>query len=339
MPTLESQSYVFDARPDFPLLVAVKRYWVTGFESTDPDAVTLILAHATSSHKENWEPVLEDLYGKIATANSNDSPRPKIRDAWAIDCPNKGESAALIEGTLQGGSPPVYPWEEFARVINLILNGSGKGIDVDFKSRNLVGVGHSMGALAMTIEPFVNWSSAILVEPMFLNPKYVKGATKFLVGGANKRRDVWSSREEALKAFKERAFKSWDPRIVEVYVKYGLRDLPTLTYPDKTQGVTLSCTKAQEAATYADSTDGRVKAERNAATFCKEVPTHAVFGEIGDVLPPDNREFAHQTAAGRFRSTTLVPNAGHLAVHQNPSGVAEGLWAALMTPAASPAKL
>jgi len=40
-------------------------------------------------------------------------------------------------------------WEEYGRVINLILNGVGKGIDVDFQSRNVVGVGHSMGAAAM----------------------------------------------------------------------------------------------------------------------------------------------------------------------------------------------
>lgn len=40
-------------------------------------------------------------------------------------------------------------WEDYGRAIHLILNGFGKGIDVDFQSRNLVGVGHSMGATAM----------------------------------------------------------------------------------------------------------------------------------------------------------------------------------------------
>jgi hypothetical protein len=40
-------------------------------------------------------------------------------------------------------------WEDYGWAIHLILNGLGKGIDVDFKSRNLVGVGHSMGAAAM----------------------------------------------------------------------------------------------------------------------------------------------------------------------------------------------
>lgn len=132
-------------------------------------------------------------------------------------------------------------WAEYARVIHLILNGFGKGIDVDFMSRNLVGVGHSMGASAMsalafsvcvicrlnscyysiltrTIYPFVPWSSAILVEPMFLHPDFMDRIGKFLPEGATKRRDVWPSREEAKKLFRERSFKTWDPRAIDLYV-------------------------------------------------------------------------------------------------------------------------
>jgi hypothetical protein len=45
-------------------------------------------------------------------------------------------------------------WEEYARAIYLVLNGFGKGIDVDFMSRNLVGVGHSMGASALYVLAF-----------------------------------------------------------------------------------------------------------------------------------------------------------------------------------------
>lgn len=82
-----------------------------------------------------------------------------------------------------------------------------------------------------------------------------------------RRRDVWPSREEAHKIFRERSLKSWDPRAIDLYVvrihsmsdvlvvltavqKYGLRELPTLAYPDKARGVTLKCTKAQESVRY-----------------------------------------------------------------------------------------
>jgi hypothetical protein len=89
---------------------------------------------------------------------------------------------------------------------------------------------------------------------------------KFLEEGAVKRRDAWVSSEEAHKHFRERVFNSWDSRSIDLHVvrirvhfysrclhvlievqRYGLRALPTLTYPGKTQGVTLSCTKLQEA--------------------------------------------------------------------------------------------
>ena len=112
---------------------------------------------------------------------------------------------------------------------------------MDFKSRNLVGVGHSMGASAMlalasiicvirrlifhhrsiltrVMHPVVPLSGAILVEPMFVRPDYLKNAHKFLVEGAVKRRDVWSSREEAHRIFRERSFKSWDPRCIDLQV-------------------------------------------------------------------------------------------------------------------------
>ena len=121
--------------------------------------------------------------------------------------------------------------------------------------------------LSRTMYPFVSWSSAILVEPMTVHPVHSKSVNRFLVGGAVKRRDMWSSSEEAHKFFRERAFKSWDSRSIDLHVvriyfysmclyvltdgqRYGLRALPTLTYPDKTQGVTLTCTKIQEAVRY-----------------------------------------------------------------------------------------
>ena len=168
------------------------------------------------------------------------------------------------------------------------------------------------------MHPFVSWSKAILVEPMFLHPKFFYRTGKFLVGSTIKRRDVWDSREEAHKLFLERSLKSWDPRVIDLYVvrihsvsdvpvvlttvqRYGLRELPTLAYPDKARGVTLKCTKVQETvrycrpllpafldshpvqATYTES-PGHVHSRRFLSTFCKDVPTHVIFGAIPDML-------------------------------------------------------
>ncbi|KAF8497527.1 Alpha/beta hydrolase fold-1 [Russula emetica] len=331
---LQSQSYVFDARPHYPLLVSVKRYWVPEFESKDADAATLVLAHATGFHKELWEAVLEELYDQIAVSSGTSSSVLKIRDAWAIDCPNHGESAVLNEETLLTGYTPVFSWEEYARAIHLVLNGFGKGIDVNFMSRNLVGVGHSLGTSALvltrTMHPFVSWSSAILLEPMFLHPNFLHRTGNFLKESTIKRRDVWDSREEAHKLFRERSLKSWDPRVIDLYVRYGLRELPTLAYPDKARGVTLKCTKVQESATYSEN-PGNVHSQRFLSNFCKDVPTHVIFGAIPDMFPTENQGFVKEVAGDGFQTTSLVENAGHLAVQHNPAGVAKVIWSLLQS--------
>ncbi|KAL8864217.1 MAG: hypothetical protein Q9174_007431, partial [Haloplaca sp. 1 TL-2023] len=88
------------------------------------------------------------------------------------------------------------------------------------------------------------------------------------------RRDKWSNKDEAAVAFKKNPlFRTWDPRVVDKYVEFGLRELPTALYPspspssqdtkhttknmtegssegerDATEkGVTLTTTKHQEA--------------------------------------------------------------------------------------------
>ena len=40
-------------------------------------------------------------------------------------------------------------WEEYARSIHAVLTSLGTGIDVNFSSRRLVGIGHSMGAISL----------------------------------------------------------------------------------------------------------------------------------------------------------------------------------------------
>ncbi|ETW77082.1 hypothetical protein HETIRDRAFT_327342 [Heterobasidion irregulare TC 32-1] len=287
MTTLCSESYVFDGRPAYPLLVPAKRYWHPSL--SQEDGLTLILAHGTGFHKEHWEPFLDDLFGLLGTAASIGGPRLRVREAWAIDAPNHGAGALLNEAVLRFGYEPVFAWDEYALAIHRFLAGHGSGIPVDFARRRLVAVGHSFGAIALvltrTYTPAPRFEAAVLVEPMLITEATAADATfagNFLEQNAAKRRDVWPSREAARELFAARSFKDWDPRVLDLHVKHGLRDLPTLTYPDK-QGVTLTCTKIQEAATYRDS-HGRFAALRYLATFCADVPTHAVFGAIADYV-------------------------------------------------------
>lgn len=66
------------------------------------------------------------------------------------------------------------------------------------------------------------------------------------------RRDVWPSREEAAKLFAKSAqCKTWDPRVLDRWIQYGLRDGPTLLKPNmKSPQVTLTCTPSQEVFTF-----------------------------------------------------------------------------------------
>jgi hypothetical protein len=61
---LVSKSYVYDPRPNYPLLITAKRYWIPD-ASYDNDALTLIFAHGTGFHKENWEPTIDDPHSRV----------------------------------------------------------------------------------------------------------------------------------------------------------------------------------------------------------------------------------------------------------------------------------
>lgn len=64
---------------------------------------------------------------------------------------------------------------------------------------------------------------------------------------------------------------------------HGLRDMPTATYPDTSGGVTLACTREQEAAGYAYTDDGIAALDR-LSDICPVLPVHAVFGSRKDVV-------------------------------------------------------
>ncbi|EPQ53626.1 alpha/beta-hydrolase [Gloeophyllum trabeum ATCC 11539] len=326
MGDLQIDSFVFDARPSYPLLVTAKRYLHPSF-SPDPDALTLVFAHATGAHKECWEPVLKHLLSVNGKA--------KIREAWSVDCPNHGDAAVLNEELLQWGYEPIFSWEsQYAKVLHRILNGLGKGVPVDFSSRRLVAIGHSMGAvswlLTRTFYPPPRFVSLVLVEPMILGPSFTGGSVaEFLEGSTAKRRDVWASREEAYLALLPRY--RYDRDAMASYVEHALRDLPTALYPDK-QGVTLKCTKWQELACYRDYQSNKL-AWRYIKDACADLPVHFINGAVHDTLPKELKEDTVVTAtAGRYKSWQEVQGAGHLAPQMAPKGVAEAILNVLADP-------
>lgn len=99
-----------------------------------------------------------------------------------------------------------------------------------WRDRLIVGIGHSLGgggmAYASTASPSV-FSSVILCDPVLPWPELdrsVAGLTK----GAIVRRAEWSSKEEAKEGFLKKAFfRQWDPRVLDSYCTFGVKELPS----------------------------------------------------------------------------------------------------------------
>ena len=96
------------------------------------------------------------------------------------------------------------------------------------------------------------FSTVILMEPMI--QRDVPAGTNAAMPSSF-RPDLWPSRAAAEASFRKgRFFKSFDERVLNNILKYGLREVPTAVYPLSTtteQGaVTLTTTKHQEVWTY-----------------------------------------------------------------------------------------
>lgn len=124
----------------------------------------------------------------------------------------------------------------------------------DQMPRPLIGVGHSMGGCQLANLSLLHprlLESLILIDPVIQGKVSLIGNVGPAFASA-KRRERWPSREEALKSFKKSKFyQAWDSRVLDRWVQYGLRDVPTKLFPDaKGPEVTLTTTKHQEVMTF-----------------------------------------------------------------------------------------
>jgi pimeloyl-ACP methyl ester carboxylesterase len=120
--------------------------------------------------------------------------------------------------------------------------------------RPIIGVGHSMGGCQLANLALLHprlFETLILVDPVIQGKVSLNGNVSPAAASA-RRRERWPSREEAAKSFgKSKFYQTWDPRVVERWVKYGLRDTPTRLFSDaKSPEVTLTTTKHQEVMTF-----------------------------------------------------------------------------------------
>lgn len=315
--------------PSYPYHISAKRYFVPHGRGTveqrcgghDND-LTLIFLHGTSFPKEVWEPTIENLL------HEHNPWGTRIREAYAIDCPNHGVAAVLNDGLLSDCAAGTKLFAECA--MQFLLNGPTLSTPVDFSKRNLVGIGHSIGGVAVILTQAmhipIKFRSIILVEPMLdTRPgnEYEQLRTR-LVRSAYKRKDVWNNREEAAAYFRNTL--RWHPRILDIFIKYGLRDHPTHTHEvSPFDGVTLACTRDQEALMYRDK-DGATTPVQDLNVICRQIPVHVIFGGNPDYLPRSVQDGLTDPKSGRkFASVTRIPNTGHLLPQQDPAALAAAL--------------
>ena len=105
--------------------------------------------------------------------------------------------------------------------------------------RPLIGVGHSMGGNNLVNLSIMHprlFTTLIMIDPVIQRRIFAAGNGIYSPAKASTlRREIWPSREEAAKKLKRSKFyQKWDPRVLDLWLKYGLRDLPTYLFPEAT---------------------------------------------------------------------------------------------------------
>ena len=221
------------------LRLAIKQY-VPKSREPKSDDITIVFTHESGSCKEIYEPMIDELLGQNLP----------IRAAWGMDIAHHGASY-LLNKDIIGDAPH---WLDVARDFMQMINYFGKempppiyGIGISLPGTSLL--------IASTLHP-VLFAGLILTEPVVetghgfiwrkdqppLNDK------ELLIYKISHRREAWPSREVARSSLlKSPFFSAFDPRAFDLFIEYGLRDMPT---PEHPEGVTLTTPKTQELYNY-----------------------------------------------------------------------------------------
>ncbi|KAJ5638289.1 hypothetical protein N7490_008168 [Penicillium lividum] len=237
---------------DQPLGLVVKQYIPLDNPSPQPGDVTILAAHANGFPKELYEPLWEEIHARAKDTGF------RIRSIWMADVAHQGESGVINEERL-GNDPS---WFDHPRDLLHLVN-----VKAAEMPRPIIGIGHSFGGAHLTqlslmhprllhtlvlLDPVVQPQSTQIDGFSLQEKKRAMAKTTQL---STYRKDIWPSRKAAAEGFQRSPFyQAWDPRVLDRWVKYGLRDLPTAIHPEKPEAadppVTLRTTLHQEVFTF-----------------------------------------------------------------------------------------
>ncbi|RAK89826.1 toxin biosynthesis protein [Aspergillus costaricaensis CBS 115574] len=215
------------------LKIAVKQYTPKSNPNPQPGDVTIIGATSVGSPKELKEPLWEEIYERLSRQGL------RIRSIWIADSAPQAESAA-INAEYLGFEPS---WFDHSRDLLYMINQYK-----DDMPKPIIGVGHSIGVgqlLGLTQMHPRLFTSLILIEPVIVK-EFISGRGPGFAKAALMKKDTWKSRAEADSYFRE-TLNEWDPRCLDLWLKYGLRD-NTAETENSESTVGLATTKDQEIA-------------------------------------------------------------------------------------------
>ncbi|KAI0737332.1 hypothetical protein C8Q80DRAFT_1115322, partial [Daedaleopsis nitida] len=325
--TMLCSSHKFDLPDGLSVAAKCYRKEYTQDGPRSPNGVTLVLAHCSSGHKEQWEPVLLRLF-ELCSQSAPCAPQVCIREAWALDAQNHGDSALLNKTALQRRQPITI--QEYGSMLAHFAQS-----DL-VKGHELVAVGHSASTSAWTIacaaETPPPLCMLILVEPVMVTPPLLPKDPRVIAGRSNtasvmSRKESWSDYAD-LAAYmgKRYPWKVWDKGVMETYLKYGFVEVMT----SGTKTVMPKSLNVQEVGFY--EPDDHILAGTLGTKVCSRYVVHVLFGERPEMVSLESRESICDGSQGRtMTSISIVPQCGHLAVQENPCGVADAIFTALRT--------
>ncbi|KAF2842281.1 alpha/beta-hydrolase [Patellaria atrata CBS 101060] len=196
------------------LELAVKQYTPLDNPSPEPGDVTIIAAHANGFPKELYEPLWDELLKRANKAGFS------IRGIWISDVAWQGKSGVLNEKKL--GNDPC--WFDHSRDLLGMVNHFRSEI-----KRPIVGVAHSMGGAMLVGLSLMHprlFETMVLLDAV-IQPQFSKTGNGRPAKMSAIRRERWASRKAAAESMKKSPFyQTWDPRVLDLWIEHGLRDLP-----------------------------------------------------------------------------------------------------------------
>ncbi|PNP42127.1 hypothetical protein TGAMA5MH_05808 [Trichoderma gamsii] len=260
---------------DEALLLHVKQYAPKHGGPARKGDITIIGAHANGFPKELYEPLYEELLKELEKQGL------RLRAIWIADAAHQGQSGILNAANL-GNDPS---WLDYARDIAHLINTIRP-------PRPLIAMGHSFGANALTNVALMHprlFTGFIMLDPVIARfagapppsstpSASVSAAPETFPSPASlsiTRRETWPSRAAAREAFLSRPFyRDWDPRVLDLFVQYGLRDDVASPSSKDPSPVRLTTTKHQEVFTFVRPLWPAVDPTTNTITNPSLIPDH-----------------------------------------------------------------